>query len=338
MSSFENISRPEDMSPNDAAAFWLVQRDQGVVLNDTPRFLAWLSASPDNLQAWNRAQALWQDFDNKSDPLLEAMRRDALTARRWHGATWTLGAIAASVAVMLAAGAVVWRIYGLGPQPGLVGPIVPPDARPTFVADGTGPATFALPDGSQVTLNANAAVAVRYSTPRRAVRLLRGQAFFNVIHDSARPFTTEAGDSVISDLGTEFDVHMRAQILSVTLVSGSIAVAARIGGAQDTLTPGQRLEAAPGQPVRIMAADLEETAAWRSTYIEFDREPLEQAVAKINRYGGAPARIIDSSIRAMRISGRFRTGDPSRFARALAEIYPVRIVSRPDGGVDITKR
>jgi ferric-dicitrate binding protein FerR (iron transport regulator) len=40
----------------------------------------------------------------------------------------------------------------------------------------------------------------------------------------------------------------------------------------------------------------------------------------------------------MRVSGRFRAGDPSRFAGTLAEIYPLRIVDRPDGGVDITKR
>jgi transmembrane sensor len=329
---------PDDMPIDDAVAFWLVQQDQGMVLDDDPRFLTWLSASSGNLQAWDRAQILWQGFENNSDPLLEAMRHDALAARRTSGKALTLGAIAASVAVMLVAGAVVWRIYGIGPQPGMTGPIVPPDARPTFVADGTGPATFALPDGSRVTLNANTAIAVRYGAQRRAVRLLRGQAFFQVIHDSARPFTTDASESVISDLGTDFDVLMRGHSLLVTLVSGSIAVATKVGGGQDTLKPGQRLEVAPGQPGRIMEADLEDVAAWRTAYIEFHDEPLEQAVAQVNRYGGAPVRIADRSIRGMRVSGRFRTGDPSRFARTLAEIYPLRIINRPDGGVDITKR
>ena len=338
MNSSGNFFNPDGMPTEDAVAFWLVQRDQGVVLNDDPRFVAWLSASSGNLQAWNRAQALWQGFENNSDPLLEAMRRDALAARRWSGKTLALGAMVASVAIMLVAGAVVWRFAGTGAAPGMAGPIVPTDARPTFVADATGPATFALPDGSRVTLNANAAIAVRYSTQRRAVRLLQGQAFFQIIHDAARPFTTDAGDSMISDLGTDFDVLMRGRTLSVTLVSGSIAVAVKLGGRQDTLQPGQRIEVTPGQPGRIMAADMEETAAWRTTYIEFQAEPLEQAVAQINRYGGTPVRIIDRSIRVIRVSGRFRTGDPARFARALAEIYPVRVVPRPDGGVDITKR
>ena len=337
MSSSENLSDLEQMPDDDAVAFWLVQRDQGVVLDDNPRFVAWLYASPNRLQAWNRAVALWEGFQNTSDPLLKAMRYDALTARR-PGNVWKLGAIAASVAIMLIGGVVGWRIYGTGSDPGGASPVIPPDARPTFVADGAGPATFALLDGSQVTLNAKAAIAVRYSAQRRAVRLLRGQAFFHVVHDFARPFTTDAGGRVISDLGTDFDVLLRGRALSVTLVSGSIAVAAGADGAQHTLQPGQRLVVSPGQPDQIVAADLEDVSAWRTAYIEFHDEPLENALAQINRYGGAPARLADPTIRTMRLSGRFRAGDPSRFAGTLTEIYPLRIVDRPDGGVDITKR
>ena len=338
MNSSENLSGPVPVFADDAVAFWLVQRDQGVVLKDDARFVAWLSASSRHLQAWNEAVLLWEGFDNSTDPLLDAMRQDALTARRWSGQGLKLAAIAASVAILLVGGAVGWRIYRTGAEPGPVSPVISADAKPTFVADGASPATFALPDGSQITLNAKAAVAVRYSAQRRSVRLLRGQAFFHVIHDSARPFTTDAGGSVISDLGTDFDVLMQGPALSVTLVKGSIAVATQTGGGQNTLQPGQRLEVAPGRPDRIVAADLEEVAAWRTAYIEFHDEPLNKAIAQINQYGGAPARIIDPSVRAIRVSGRFRTGDPARFAKALAEIYPLRIVSRPDGGVDITKR
>ncbi len=336
MSAFENFSEPEHMTAEDAAAFWLVQRDRGVVLNDDSRFVTWLSASPSHLQAWDNALLLWEGFDGDADPLLDAMRHDALAARRPSGHGWKLGAIAASLAIVLIGGAVGWRIYGTGQQPGLPGPVVPADARATFVADGGAPATFALVDGSRVTLNANAAIAVRYSAQHRAVRLLRGQAFFQVVHDSARPFTTDAGGSVITDLGTDFDVLMHGRALSVTLVSGSVVVAT--GSGQGALHPGQRLDVAPGQPDRIVAADLNDVAAWRTVYIEFHDKPIEEAMAQINRYGGAPARIIDASVRGIRVSGRFRTGDPARFARALAEIYPLRIVSRPDGGVDIAKR
>jgi transmembrane sensor len=339
MSSFETPSGSNPtITAEDAAAYWLIQRDKGEILEGNPQFLAWLAAASDHLRAWDEAVALWESFEDRSDPLLDAMRRDALSARRGHGAVLKLGAIAASIIIMLIGGSVGWRMYESRPDGHQAGPIVPLDARPTFVAKGPGPATFTLPDGSLVTLNANAALAVRYTAGRRAVRLLRGQGFFHIVHDPARPFTTDAGENVISDLGTEFDILMRDHALSVTLVSGSIAVATKEGGGASMSTPGQMLEIAPGQLDRIVTANLENVAAWRTAYIEFHDKPLEEALAQINQYGGAPARLADLSIRTIKVSGRFRTGDPARFARALAEIYPLRIISRPDGGVDIVKR
>lgn len=336
MSSSENISRFDQMSVEDAAAFWLVQRDQCLMLDDDRRFAAWLCASPNHVRAWNKAVSLWKGFENSTDPLLEAMRHDALTTRRPSGNAWKFGAVAASLAILLVGGVMGWRFYEAGS--GGVIPAIPRHARPTFVAGGDGPATFALPDGSQVTLNADAAIAVRYRAERRAVRLLGGRAFFRVIHDTARPFTIDAGNRVISDPGADFDVLLSGRALSVTLVSGSIAVATGPHGEKGALRPGQTLEIMPGQPDRILAADMEEAAAWRTVYVEFHDEPLESALAQINRYGGAPARLADLSSRGIRVSGRFRTGDPSRFATALARIYPLRIVQRPDGAMDITTR
>src|SRR4051812_11986926 len=114
MNSSEDLSGPDSMSPEDAAAFWLVRQDQGAVLNNEPRFIQWLSASPHHARAWDKATSLWKSFDGSSDPLLEAMRRDALTARRETSQGWKFGALAAGLAIMLIGGAVVWRIIGVG--------------------------------------------------------------------------------------------------------------------------------------------------------------------------------------------------------------------------------
>jgi transmembrane sensor len=123
----------------------------------------------------------------------------------------------------------------------------------------------------------------------------------------------------------------------VTLINGSIAVASS-GAKPAKLTPGQRLDATPGQPIRVSTVGIEGALAWRTGYQQFSDEPLEKAISQINRYGGAPARIVDPSIRMVRVSGQFRAGDPTRFARTLAEIYPLRLVDRADGGVDIARR
>jgi transmembrane sensor len=322
--------------PDDAAAFWLVQRDRGAVLESDPRFTSWLAASQNNSRAWERAVALWDKLGAGSDPLTLAMRQDALSARRpsGHRRTWLIAV--AAVIVMLAV-PVGWNFLSPRLQSAETKQLVSADAAPTFAADATGPSTFALPDGSRVTLNANSALAATYSDGRRAVRLLRGEAFFSVMHDSKRPFTTDAGTSTILDLGTDFDVRIAGDVLSVTLVRGSLAVTTT-GNKAKILTPGQRLDAGPGQADRIATVDIERELAWRTEFIEFQDETLGKAIADINRYGGAPARIVDPAIESTRVSGRFRAGDPSRFARALAEIYPFRVTDRADGGVDIGER
>jgi transmembrane sensor len=189
-----------------------------------------------------------------------------------------------------------------------------------------------------VTLNRDSELAVAYSGTNRAVRLLKGEAFFAVIHDPGRPFTADAGTYTVRDLGTNFNVRLTDQMLSVLLVTGALSVTTPIDAEPIVLVPGQRLNAASGQPTQVVDADMSQELSWRLMFVEFQNEPLEMAIAEVNRYGGAPARIVDASVRNERVSGRFRTGDPSRFAMALAEIYPLNVMSRADGGVDISRR
>jgi len=333
-----NVSPPASMSADDAAAFWMVRRDHGVALERDAGFAAWLAASPEHAAAWTRLDAAWDEFDADDDPLLEATRRDALSARRptMGSAQWGLAAAACAV-VVLAGAALAWRAFAPTPP---TGPpqLVAANAAPTFVTAVGAVSTFALSDGSTVTLDTNSAVAVAYGGGRRAVRLLRGQAFFSVVHDPAHPFTVDVGARTVEDLGTDFDARLDGASLSVTLVKGSLAVTAPDGGRPSTLTPGQRLQVSPGQGDRITTADLDQTLAWRTGYLEFHDTPLIQAFAEMNRHGGAPVYVVDGSLRDVRVSGRFKVGDPTAFARALAELYPLRLTRRPGGGVDVTHR
>jgi transmembrane sensor len=266
------------------------------------------------------------------------MRRDALMARPPMQPALRWGMTAASLAAVMLVTALGWRV--INPLSGTRAPgqAIPANAAPSLVAGAGGPSTFVLADGSRVTLAANAALAVAYGGQRRAVRLLRGDAFFSVAHDAARAFTADIGDRTLSDLGTEFDAHLDGRTLSVTLIKGSVAVRSPGGASPAILTPGERLDASPGQADQISAVDVDSVPSWRIRDLEFHDQPLDAAISAVNRYGGAPARIVDPSVRGLRVSGQFRTGDPTRFAATLSDIYPLRLTHRADGGVDIAKR
>src|SRR5690606_10548060 len=53
-----------------------------------------------------------------------------------------------------------------------------------------------LADGSIVTLNTASRIEARMNGQERTVRLLEGEAFFEVAHDASRPFRVYAGDGV----------------------------------------------------------------------------------------------------------------------------------------------
>src|SRR3546814_14557130 len=71
---------------------------------------------------------------------------------------------------------------------------------------------IALEDGSIVTLNGNSAVQIRYEDDIRRVVLRRGEASFEVAHNSERPFVVSADGVKVRAVGTEFVVGIEDEI------------------------------------------------------------------------------------------------------------------------------
>ena len=83
-----------------------------------------------------------------------------------------------------------------------------------------------LPDGSELHLNTDSSVTVRYTRSERVVEIARGQALFTVARDDHRRFRVAAGDAHVLAVGTQFDIYRRPDATIVTVVEGSVAVLA----------------------------------------------------------------------------------------------------------------
>jgi len=316
----------------EAADLWIVRRAGGHDVEADQAFAAWLTASPENAKAWVEGVRLWDLVGGAeaADPLLDAMRRDALMARPAPAASWPLRA-AAGIAAVLFVGVLSWTVLLLPRlHPSSAQPWVAANAAAAF-SNGTAlPRTVVLADGSKVTLDAGSSMAVAYDPSHRGVRLLQGRAFFDVVHDQQRPFRVEANDRWVNDMGTQFAVRMNQSVVTVALVEGSVSVGSAQAAHPQTLVPGQSLQIAADGSEHITQTDPDTDLAWRSGLLVFHETPLADAVAEINRYGGPP--VVASGLGNLQVSGRFRAGDPRRFAHMLAEIYPVKVQDRPDGG------
>jgi len=330
----------ETLTPIQAATRWLARDD----LDQSPQreqFAAWLDESEENRDAWTQVHGMWDVFDDADDSdLIAAMARAARQAGPELVAKpfWPQ-LIAASIAVVAVSAALL-----IGGQQGWFDR----SGKPTQVAvnetaslaavgradyvTGKGQKSIVdLPDGTRVTLDADSAVDVAFTGGRRDVRLLNGHAFFDVAHDKAHPFAVEADGRVVTALGTQFDVRLAPGAVRVVLAQGSVSVASAPGRPAAPLVklvPGQAFAAQDGGAGKVSSADLDEALAWKQGVVEFQDQPLSDAIQLLNRYTRAQIVIKDPKVAALRITGVFKTGDIERFGRSVSQVLPVRMVAR----------
>jgi transmembrane sensor len=185
-----------------------------------------------------------------------------------------------------------------------------------------------LPDSTAVTLNTRTCMAVTYSTLAREVYLPYGEATFQVAHDSRRPFFVRAGGRRFQAMGTNFNVRvLSSKDVELTVTQGDVKVIYTPTSSPETPAEARlrdnmtfddttvgALETAlvePGMQFvrKIQASELDNLLAWQRGMIFFKSEPLESALAEVDRYTNATFVLADDSLRDVRIAGGFRTGD-----------------------------
>ena len=191
-----------------------------------------------------------------------------------------------------------------------------------------------LPDGTELHLNTDSAVTVRYTRSERVVEIARGQALFTVARDHRR-FRVAAGDVHVVAVGTQFDGYRRPDATIVTVIEGSVAV---LSGKQPppgvTGYPLGALRVNAGYQVQVdtgggsaqpVPVDVQQTVAWLQRKIAFERRPLGEVADEFNRYGSIPIEIDDAALRALPISGAFDAYDIDSFAAFLQALDGVRV-------------
>ncbi len=178
--------------------------------------------------------------------------------------------------------------------------------------------TIALPDGSIAYLNTDTAIDVSFSDRRRVVKLLHGEALFEVSKDGARPFDVLALGGRATAVGTAYAVGIADGRATVTVTEGVVRVTSPDGSfdGPSTLTAGQQVSYRRGSaPQAVLTLDAEAATSWRLGAIAIRNLPLADALAEIGRY--RPGRIV-------------LLGDGARYAPVTARLSLADI----DGGID----
>ena len=145
-----------------------------------------------------------------------------------------------------------------------------------------------LPDGTHAWLNAASSLRfpVSFAGKERKVEL-KGEGYFDVVHDPAHPFMVPFHQTNIQVLGTEFNIkaYDDEPATQSTLVNGSIRLTRQEQAV--LLLPGKMAVAAtdkPRQPVQVVTADVEQVTAWKNGKMALTNADLVTLMREISRW------------------------------------------------------
>ena len=343
------------------AAAWLAQRDDdGLSPLEEKEFLRWQDADPRHRAAVARLEATWMNLQRLRNFRPDAQRhpnpdllRAATPSHRKRRIVPFPAFAGLTVAASILFAAVWWYAAA--------------DAAQEYKTTADGYQRVALADGSLLDLNANSELIVRFTAAERRVRLVRGEAHFNVAKNRTRPFLVEVGGVAVRAVGTAFNVRLDDGDLEVLVTEGKVQVEREMKPMADAAasklpnTPARTADElprrAPATPVsitpvvanerafvprvhsrvaipaprpvieKVTPAVVRESLAWQGPRLVFVDTPLADAIAQFNRRNPVQIELADPELGELPIGGSFRAENVEAFVRLLSS----------GGGIDVER-
>jgi ferric-dicitrate binding protein FerR (iron transport regulator) len=280
----------------------------------------------------------------RSAPVLR-LQPVQLQKASWFSASRTAAAIVIAVGI----GAFAARHFGWG------GRSAPPAPEMREVSTRRGQqANVYLSDGTRVVLGVESTLRfpMTFHTSRDVE--LDGEAYFEVAHDTSRSFAVHMQYGTARDLGTKFVVRAYRDNAkaTVTVTEGAVVVTPAVPGQSrgdagrpnDRTTPGATpaapadslvlgpLEAATvtadGDLSLVRGHRTDANVAWVSGRVVFDRMPVPEAIAQINRWYDADVRLGDPTLGRYTLSASLTTEPFPEAIRIIAAALDARVERR----------
>lgn len=225
-----------------------------------------------------------------------------------------------------------------------------------------------LPEGSRVTLDADSELNVVLTSDRRALTLVRGEAYFQVTKDRRRPFTVQAGATQVTAVGTAFNIRRGANRTVVAVLEGKVKLVAEpqsrpdapapvsdrhdepqvtADSASPPRVPQLSAQVAAGEAVSysesgdlhaLPATEASLAAAWLQGHRRYFNEPLRYVLADVSRYTGRKIEVSDELTGDLQFTGTLDTENSEAWLRGLSVALPVRLVQEKDGTLRVERQ
>lgn len=340
------------------ACAWIARFDaRNMSAQEIAEFRTWIGRSEMHRDCFNQYLRTWKDFEEFSErsvsEVLDTFAEEPkpLSALGKLTGGWS-NAIGRQAAITAVVGFLMIALLGIairfvlndgGGQPLVI--------YATAVGENK---SVSLADGTQIRLNTNSRMEVTYTKQERSIRLLKGEAFFDVIHDPKRPLVVYAGSGLVQAIGTAFVVRLKDADVEVLVTEGRVRLASmtepgshlnEVQSKTSIVVPLAVVES--GQNAKfaidveaidtISSDEIERKLAWRDGALIFKGDPLEHVIEEVGRYTPIKIVISDPQIRDMKIGGYFRTGEVEAMLDALEESFSIRVMRINDRLIYLSK-
>lgn len=252
------------------------------------------------------AEAAWQRFRMRTEHMDNDSGAHIIPLRRFQFAR------AAAILILLLGGGLLLYFLGFS------------NNMHTTVA-GNNVLIDTLPDGSVITLNKNAVLKYpeTFSGNTRSVEL-QGEAFFNVSPDKQKPFIIHANESVITVVGTSFNVNSSKEKTEVIVETGIVEVAKKSHSVK--LNPNEKATVTRNEARPVKQDNTDALYNYYRTQ-EFicNGTPLWRLVDVLNQAYNVDIVIADNKLKDLPLTTTFRNEPLDNILLVIRETFNITI-------------
>ncbi|MFT7008372.1 MAG: transmembrane sensor [Colwellia sp.] len=329
---------------DDEASIWLVRLDNGNLSEQSRKELkTWLSVDKRHPIALRAMTDIWDDMDE----VLMLINDDS-------SKNISFGSLLKPIfqPVMLAASVsflaiIIWLAMptNMNMQKNSYATLIGQQITTTF------------DDGSIIHLNTNSRIETQFSDEKRIIKLIKGEALFEVAHDPNRPFIVYAGDRLVQAIGTKFVIHLKSENIQVTVTDGKVKMSkvalntklTDIEELNNTTIKKNDVYIAKGEKVivvtdqvpkltRIKPESIKRELSWIDGKLIFVNEELFDVIQEINRYVDIEIVLKDPSLHKTKISGRFNLEDSEALIEAIEISFNMKSQQLGSNKILLTKK
>ena len=191
--------------------------------------------------------------------------------------------------------------------------------------------SLSLPDGTKVNLNAGSTLRYpdSFSGNERKVEL-SGEAFFDVVHNEAKPFIVQTHALNVRVLGTEFNIEAfpEASEVNTTLVNGKVILEKGLGNKMVALAemkPNERIVyQVDNKKISLSTeTDVSQYIAWKDGKLVFLNDPIEEVAKKLGLWYNVSVTIQSEELKKSHFTGTFTNETIEKVLTLLSVSSPI---------------